>query len=176
VIGYLDLNIEEKSRRFVPTIHHVAAKKTIVELTARPSELHAEGSVMIDVTFEAIEVGVVVTAYISKVGTDVLWVDVGSHTRGRIKLFDISEDIDVLADLTKYFQVGEALECRVISKNSDQRILDLCVGTVVRPSVTDYESLSVGMIVVGRVSKVQPDRGIVVQLSLRVWSSLSYRL
>lgn len=168
VIGYHDA----KTHKYLPITHRVSAAKTVIELTMKPSEMAVEGKVISEATLslENLKEGHVVTAYVNKIDANGLWVNVSPNVRGRVEILQVSDNLDVVKNLDKHFLIGQAVQCVVISKDLDKHNLDLSIkGAVAGGSskgfITDFDSVKEGMVVIGRVIKVQLNLGVILQLS-----------
>lgn len=158
VIGLHDA----RNHRFLAISHRTSSNKTpIFELTAKPSAISADGFEAL--TLDKVTVGSNWLAFINNIADDCLWVNISPDVRGRIRLLDISDDVAQLRSLEKHFPVGSAIKASVVNVDAAHGKLDL---SAKRTSVQklDFDALSAGMVVPGRVTKVL-DRQVLVQLS-----------
>lgn len=152
---------DARNHRFLP-ITHRQSRVPVFELTAKTkTELKSESDVL---TLDQVKPESSWIAYINNVGDNCLWANLSPNVRGRIDLLDVSDDVSLLQDMAKNFPVGSALRVRVKNVDTAANRLDLTAtsGTSVAPS--DLKSLTVGMILAGKVTKVS-ERALTVQLS-----------
>ena len=159
VIGMHDA----RNHRFLPISHRSSSNKTpIFELTAKPSALAADSSLE-NLTLDKVVVGSGWLAFVNNIAEDCLWVNISPSIRGRIRLLDVSDDIAQLKNLEKYFPLGSALKVSAVHVDVSAGKLDLSAKKTFMQKL-DFDRLSKGMVVPGRVTKVQ-DRQVLVQLS-----------
>lgn len=152
---------DARNHRFLP-ITHRQSRVPVFELTAKTkTELKSESDIL---TLDQVKPESSWIAYINNVGDNCLWANLSPNVRGRIDLLDVSDDVSLLQDMAKNFPVGSALRVRIKNVDTTTNRLDLTAtsGTSVAPS--DLKSLTVGMILAGKVTKVS-ERALTVQLS-----------
>jgi rRNA biogenesis protein RRP5 len=158
VIGLHDA----RNHRFLAISHRTSSNKSpIFELTAKPSALKLE--VFAPLTLDKVTVGSNWLGFVNNVAVDCIWINISPDIRGRIRLLDLSDDVGQLRDLTKHFPVGSALKCHVVNVDSQHGKLDLSAKAHASHKL-DFDGLSKGMVVPGRVTKVL-DRSVLVQLN-----------
>lgn len=158
VIGLHDA----RNHRFLPISHRSSNKKTpIFELTAKPSALTA--GVVEALTLDKVVVGSKWLAFINNIASDCVWVNISPGVRGRIRLLDLSDDVEKLKHFETNFPVGSALKCTVVKVDLEHNKLDLSAKAASVHNI-DFDGLSKGMVLPGRITRVQ-DRQVVVQVS-----------
>ncbi|KAA8912855.1 hypothetical protein FN846DRAFT_931829 [Sphaerosporella brunnea] len=159
VIGLHDA----RNHRFLAISHRTSSNKTpIFELTAKPSAI-VPGALCETLTLDKVAIGSSWLAFVNNIADDCMWVNISPDIRGRIRLLDITDDVSQLKDVEKHFPIGSALRCTVVNADAEKGKLDLSAkGSSVQK--LDFDGLSKGMVVPGRVTKVL-DRQVLVQLS-----------
>ncbi|KAL8939535.1 MAG: hypothetical protein Q9211_002692 [Gyalolechia sp. 1 TL-2023] len=156
VLGVFD----SRNHRFLPITHR--GKAPVFELSAKPSDLD---SADLDIlTVDKIEVGSTHLVFVNNLGDDCVWVNLSPNVRGRIKTLELSDDLSVLKDLSKNFPVGSALKAKVINVDLVNNRLDLSARPAASTKPLTISDLSPGMVLPGRVTKVN-ERQIMVQLN-----------
>jgi len=109
-----------------------------LELTCRPALLTNRDACdyeSVDVKWNSLSKGRHVSAAVSTVRKNFLWVEVAHGIQGRINSLDASTDVNVVRDLNKHFQQGQVYEALVLSAVSSKKSLDLVLhGTVEGPA------------------------------------------
>ncbi|CAM6099604.1 unnamed protein product [Calypogeia fissa] len=164
-----------------------------LELSVRPSELAVEDYVGAEEpgsrpSFDTVEVGQLVTAYVQEISEEKAWLLVGPHLRGRLFVLDSSTDPSELSRFKDRFQVGHAVLCRISGKDIARGTLDLSLrdvpngtnsskstnGQVVEGKDNEPQmALKPEMILGGRVAKIFPEAG---GLSVQLGSNLFGRV
>jgi rRNA biogenesis protein RRP5 len=158
VIGLHDA----RNHRFLPISHRTSSNKTpIFELTAKPSAIAPDTSFE-TLTIDKVVIGSSWLAFVNNIAEDCMWVNISPDIRGRIRLLDISDDVSQLKNLEKHFPIGSALKCTVVNVDAEKGQLDLSAKG--SSQKLDFDGLSKGMVVPGRVTKIM-DRQVLVQLS-----------
>ena len=152
---------DARNHRFLP-ISHRSGKNSVFELSAKPSDQKDDSSKPL--TLGDVTVGSSWIAYVNNVASDCLWVNLSPNVRGRIRVLDVSEDVSMLKDLDSNFPVGSALKVHVTHVDASNNRLDLSARSAKTSEVLTFKSLSKGMIVPAKVTKVT-ERSIIVQLS-----------
>ncbi|KAJ2999616.1 rRNA biogenesis protein rrp5 [Globomyces sp. JEL0801] len=150
-----------RSHAFVPLTQANASNSIVVELSIRPSILNLPSA---DVsssifTFDTVKIGGKYVGIVHKVEDSLLWVHIAPSILCRIDIFYISKDLDVVRDLKSHFKEGQALDCTVISKNVDKKLIGI---SLLGDSAQELKS---GDIRVGRITKVDPRFGLTVLLA-----------
>lgn len=155
---------DARNHRFLAITHRKSnTKSPIFELSAKPSHLKGEGLDDCIKTLEDIVPGSTWLAFINNISSDAVWVNVSPDIRGRVRILDLSDNVSLLKTPEQSFPIGCALKCRVIKVDTDHNKLDLSArGASVHDLTLD--KLSIGMVVPGRVTKVN-DRHVIIQLS-----------
>jgi rRNA biogenesis protein RRP5 len=152
---------DPRNYRHLPITHHTSSKNIVYEMTARKNELKSEADIL---SLDKIAEGSSYIAYINNVTDRYVWVNISANVRGRIDFFDLTEDLEQLADVSKNFPIGSALKVRVKSVDVAAGRLDLtAVSTVTGKSLT-LEHLKVGYVLPARVTKLNA-ASVVVQIS-----------
>ncbi|KAL7272217.1 rRNA biogenesis protein rrp5 [Rhizina undulata] len=153
---------DARNHRFLPITHKTNYTKTpIFELTAKTSEVQKEGLDML--TLDKVTPGSTWVAYVNNHSDECIWVNITPDIRGRIRLLELSDDVSQLKNLEKGFPIGSAIKCHVLSVDASNNRLDLSARSASAKNFT-FESLTKGMVVPGRVTKIL-DRQVIVQLS-----------
>ena len=173
--GIMDAKVigmhDARNHRFLPISHRASSNKTpIFELTAKPSALAADGSPE-TLTLDKVTAGSEWLAFVNNILEDCLWVNISPAIRGRIRLLDISDDVALLKNPEKHFPPGSALKVSVVHVDASTGKLDLLAKRISVQKL-DFDRLSKGMVVPGRVTKVQ-DRQVLVHLSDAVMGVVS---
>ena len=159
---------DARNHRFLP-ITHRAGKNSVFELSAKPSDqISSEPSIL---TLDKVTVGSTWTAFINNIEDKHVWASLSPSVRGRIALLDLSDEVSLLNDLEKNFPVGSALRVQVTNVDVENNRLDLAALSRSTGAVK-WESLSKGMVLPGRITRVA-DRFITVHLSNDVVGSAS---
>ncbi|KAI8900511.1 hypothetical protein BC833DRAFT_523413 [Globomyces pollinis-pini] len=150
-----------RSHAFVPLTQANASNSIVVELSIRPSILNLpSGDVSSSIfTFDTVKVGGKYVGIVHKVEDSLLWVHIAPSILCRIDIFYISKDLDIVRDLKSHFKEGQALDCTVISKNVDKKLIGI---SLLGDSAQELKS---GDIRVGRITKVDPRFGLTVLLA-----------
>ena len=160
-----------RNHRFLPISHRISSNRTVIfELSAKPSAVNSDGCDPL--RLDRVLVGSTWLAFVNNISDDCIWLHVSTGIRGRMRLLDISADVVKLQNLPAHFPIGSALRCAVVGVDAANEKLDLSARRIEtgQPAFT-LDSLSRGMVVPGRVTKVL-DRQVLVQLSDTVVGSL----
>lgn len=152
---------DARNHRFLP-ITHRAGKTLVFELSAKPSdreEIAAE-----PITLHNVKVGSSWVAFVNNIGPDCVWVNLSPNVRGRIRHLDLSEDVSLLMDIESNFPIGSAIRVHATAVDMKNNRLDLSARSAQNPESLTFESLSKGMVLPGKVTRVN-ERQIMVQLS-----------
>ncbi|XP_034352866.1 protein RRP5 homolog [Arvicanthis niloticus] len=157
VIGGRDM----KTSKFLP-ISHPRFVLTILELSVRPSELKGGYSALNTHSVSPMEkirqyqVGQTVTCFFKKYNVMKKWleVDIEPDIRGRIPLLLTSLNFKVLKHPEKKFQIGQAIRATVVGPDVPRAFLCL--------SLIGPYKLEEGEVAMGRVLKVEPNKGLTV--------------
>lgn len=156
----------------------ISRKSTVssltVDLTTRKSDLSAaNGSLALSLEdsdacrhaqFEKLEQNDIVLGFIQTVMNDAVWIYLSPSLMGRAYILECSTSLSALQNIKEHFVAGQAVKCRVISKDQEKKSLDLSLLL----ADEDYGKIETGKLVVGRVSKVSPESGLLVQLPSRL--------
>ncbi|KAJ3286606.1 hypothetical protein HK104_008958, partial [Borealophlyctis nickersoniae] len=167
VIGFHDAH----SRRFLPFSHKNPISKTVVELTVRPSELalpnyELSPAATAPLTIETVEVGSKYLGFVQSSVEDAIWVLIGKNLLGRVSLFEMSDNVPSATNLSKTFPIGKAVTVRVLKKNPEKKALDLSLRDEL-----DFDTLKVGTVLGGRISKINPEQGVGLQLGSNIYAT-----
>ncbi|KAI4120878.1 MAG: hypothetical protein LQ338_006703 [Usnochroma carphineum] len=159
---------DSRNHRFLPITHR--GKAPVFELTAKPSNL---SSTDLDIlTVDKVQVDSVHLVFVNNVSDASVWVNLSPNVRGRIKALDLSDDVPALNDLMKSFPIGSALKAKVINVDIVNNRLDLSARSASSTRPLTFSGLLPGMILPGRVTKVN-ERQIIVQLSDKLSGSVN---
>ena len=160
VLGIHDV----RNHRFLP-LSHRTGRNPVLELTAKPTD--QTDVPLSPLTLDQVTIGVTHMAFINNIADDHVWVTVAPNVRGRVRLMDLSDDISLLGDVEKNFPTGSALQVRVTGVDAENGRLDLTAKMTESTNDLQWDTVSKGMILPGRVTKVT-DRQVVIQLSKNV--------
>ncbi|KAI4181472.1 MAG: hypothetical protein LQ346_006783 [Caloplaca aetnensis] len=159
---------DSRNHRFLPISHR--GKAPVIELTTRPKDLE---SVELEIlTVEKVQVNSVHVVFVSNVSEDSIWVNLSPNVRGRIRALDLSDDVSLLTDMAKNFPVGSALKAKVTNVDVANNRLDFTARLTSAAGPLTFDDLSVGMVLPGRVTKVN-ERQVMVQLNEKVSGSVN---
>ena len=153
---------DARDHRFLPLSHR--SKNTVLELTARPSDIAAES--VEPLSLERIKVGDVFPAFVNNVQGQFIWVNLSPAVRGSIAVKEASEDLLKLVNPHQGFPVGSALKVRVLAVDTANNRLNLSArwSDSNTSSPTAWEDLKPNMTLPGRVTKVN-ERQVMVKIS-----------
>lgn len=152
---------DARNHRFLP-LSHRGAGTMVFELSAKPSDQKETSKGPL--TMDKVKEGDSFTVFVNNVGDDCLWVNLSPNIRGRIQAFDASDDISLLAKLEENFPVGSALKVHVKNVDVASNRLDLSARSSKTSELLTLKTLSKGMVLPGKVTKVT-ERYIMVQLN-----------
>ena len=169
VIGFHDA----KTYKFLPFSHRNPVSQTVVELTARPSELQLDNCTLTSdfdqkrPTLDSIQSGVAYRGFVHSVEGNYVSVHVGPKLLGRVSCFHVSLDPDVASHMAQNFPVGLPVTCWLLSKDLEKHNLDLSLVAEIQAPIT-RDSLSIGQNLVGKITKV--DQGVTLQIANSVFA------
>ncbi|ANB11216.1 Rrp5p [Sugiyamaella lignohabitans] len=147
IIGYHDA----RNHTFL-AISHRSASHLVYELSAKKSDLNS--SSYKPLTLEDVKVGSSWLAFINNLTVDFAWVNLSPTVRGRIPLFDLTNNADELEDVEAHYPIGSAIECSVIEVDIKTSNLKLSVRAHNGTAVNDYSDVKVGQTLPTLVTKV----------------------
>jgi rRNA biogenesis protein RRP5 len=151
---------DARNFRFLP-ITGRTKKTPVYELTANTKRIKTEDDVL---SLDKLVPGTSHVAFINNVADRYVWVNVTANIRGRIDFFDLTDDLEKLANVEEEFPVGSALKVRVKAVDVAAGRLDLTASTAVAGRSLTLHDLKVGYIVPARVTK-RHEASIVVNIS-----------
>lgn len=152
---------DSRSYRFLP-LSHRSSKNVVFELSARPSMIADTSKAVLKM--EDLAVGDSYLAFVNNVAENSLMVNLSPAVRGRVRAADVSDDLNLAANLPRNFPVGSVLKTKIVAIDTEKNHLDLSAKTGIPSKVLSIENVSAGDIVAGRITKIT-DRAIIVQLS-----------
>lgn len=152
---------DARNHRFLP-ISHRTGKTLIFELSAKASDRTDKDHDVL--TLDKVKIGTSWIAFVNNVSDDCLWVNISPNIRGRISALDVSDDVSLLQNLVGNFPIGSAIRVRVIGVDVTTNRLDLTARSENSVECLDFQNLSQGIIVPGKVTRVN-DTQIMIQLS-----------
>ncbi|KAG5519000.1 hypothetical protein PMAC_002531 [Pneumocystis sp. 'macacae'] len=158
VIGYHD----SRDHRFLAITHRSSNIHKIFELTARSKDL--EGKTMPLLSLNDIDISSIQMAFVNNVFQDCIWVNISPNIRGKVNILDVSDNIDILQNISKYIHIGSAIQCKIIKINTEINQLNLSIRALNSNYISNYSSVIIGSILPGRVVKVV-ETGFIVQIS-----------
>ncbi|KAJ3056513.1 Protein RRP5 [Rhizophlyctis rosea] len=168
VIGFHDA----KSHAFLPFTHNNPVSKVVVELTVRPEEMALPQNELTKrgkevVRIEGLRVGDKHLGFVQSTTEDAVWIHLSTHALGRLSVFELPVDLMDVSDLESRFPSGLAVEVYVLRVNAEKKALDLTMKS--RPEKLELKTLEEGKVLVGRVTKVNAEQGLVVQLGPQIY-------
>lgn len=161
ILGVRIIGIHDaKNHKFLPITHQKG--NPVFELTARQEDLTNESKSRL--TLADMKIGETYLCFVNNVRNDHLWVNINTEIRGRINIMELTDDADEIANLADHYPVGRALQARVIQINASENRLDLSARPIEKARPQILEDLSVGQVVVGKVSKIL-EKLVIVQIS-----------
>jgi rRNA biogenesis protein RRP5 len=152
-----------QTRRFLPITHRESKiLSRTFELSAKPSD--QTDSPLEPLVLKKIEIGSSWTAFVDSIAEDCVHVSIAPKIRGKIRYLDLSDDLSLMTDVAKNFPIGSALKVHVLGLELAAHRLKLSARSASSKSQVSWDELSTGMVIPGRVTKVQ-ERQINVQLS-----------
>ncbi|KAK5015923.1 rRNA biogenesis protein rrp5, partial [Cryomyces antarcticus] len=152
---------DARNHRFLP-ITHRQGRVPVFELSAKTKiQLESEADVL---TLDKVSPGSTWIAYVNNIADSCLWVNISPNVRGRVELMDLSDDVSLLGNLEENFPVGSAIRVHVKKVDPSANRLDLSAIKTSSTGPLTLQSISKGMILPGRVTKVT-ERSVMVQLS-----------
>ncbi|KAL9111016.1 MAG: hypothetical protein Q9227_004449 [Pyrenula ochraceoflavens] len=152
---------DTRNHRFLPVTHR-STKNPVFEVSAKPSCVtQADLEIL---TLEKVAVGSAWIGFVNKVAEDCVWVNITPNIRGRVKIIDLTEDLSMLKDIAANFPIGSALRIHVRAVDLEKGHLDLSAKGLESSGTESYKDLSVGMVLPGRVTRVNEGK-VLVQLS-----------
>ncbi|QPG74827.1 hypothetical protein FOA43_002163 [Brettanomyces nanus] len=138
VVGYFDsLN---RTHNFVPNRD---MSDTTIKLSMKKNDV---------VSIEDLEEGQEVTAFVSRVSEDAIYVDICPQVKGKVSMADLNGEALELDDLDQSYPVGSALQLVVKSVDKESSLVKL---SAKEGSTNSFESIKVGTILPGKVFKVE---------------------
>lgn len=152
---------DSRSYRFLP-LSHRSSKNVVFELSARPSMVADSSKAVL--RMQDLNVGESHLAFVNNISENSLMVNLSPAVRGRIRSADVSDDLNLAANLRSNFPIGSVLKTKVLAVDVEKNHLDLSAKTGRSTKTLNIENVNAGDIVAGRVTKIT-DRAIIVQLS-----------
>ncbi|KAI0166315.1 nucleic acid-binding protein [Xylariaceae sp. FL1272] len=153
---------DARNHRYLPISHR--SSHSVFELSAKLTNVKEE--LPTGLTLSTLELGSTHIGFVNNVEQDShsLWVSLSPSVRGRINVFEISDDVSQLDNLSKHFPVGAALKVRVLAVNSTEGHLDLSARSSSTTAHLTWDTVKPDMVLPGRVTKVS-ERQLIIQLS-----------
>ena len=152
---------DARNHRFLPISHR--STHSLIELSAKPSDLKEEGSCD-PLSLDQITEGSEWVGFVNNIKASYIWVNLSPAIRGRIAASDASDDLAQLGNLSGNFPVGCAMKVRVKAVEADKNRLDLTARTSNESNAITWDNIKKGLVLPGKVTKVT-DRSVMVQLS-----------
>ncbi|KAF2733591.1 nucleic acid-binding protein [Polyplosphaeria fusca] len=151
---------DARNHRFLP-ITHRQGRVPIYELTAKKKKLESQSDVqsLAEITPDSSFI-----AFINNIAERYVWVNISANVRGRIDLFDLSDDLTLLANVEQHFPVGSALKVRVKTIDAGAGRLDLTATSALSAKSLSLEDLTAGLILPARITKIH-ESSVVVQIN-----------
>ncbi|KAH7361569.1 rRNA biogenesis protein RRP5 [Plectosphaerella cucumerina] len=158
---------DAKDHRFLAFSHR--SFNSVVEFTAKPSDLTVDE--LKPLSLGDIKANASYPAFINNVSRSYLWVNLSPVVRGRINAIDASDDINKISNLEDHFEVGSAIQVRVVAVDAATNRLDLTARSSTAPAIT-WDTLKPNQVLPGSVSKVN-ERQVVVKLTPTISGAIS---
>ncbi|RMZ71103.1 hypothetical protein GMOD_00005609 [Pyrenophora seminiperda CCB06] len=152
---------DARNHRFLPITSRTNQKTSVYEMTANTDKIKTEADVL---SLEKITTGASYTAFINNIADRYVWVNISANVRGRIDFFDLTEDLEKLANLEEHFPVGSALKVRVKAIDVAAGKLDLTAVSTVTGKTLGLQDIKVGYVLPARVTKLH-EASVVVQIN-----------
>ncbi|KAH8599837.1 hypothetical protein B0O99DRAFT_611188 [Bisporella sp. PMI_857] len=152
---------DARNHRFLP-ITHRSGRTLVFELSAKNSDQKQSDEEPL--TLSNVRAGSSWIAYVNNIDNHCAWVNLSPNVRGRIQILDLSDDVSLLKDVEANFPVGSAIRVRVTAVDELNNRLDLSARSMRAPEVMTLSSVSKGMVVPGKVTRVN-ERQVMIQLS-----------
>ncbi|KAF2646345.1 nucleic acid-binding protein [Massarina eburnea CBS 473.64] len=150
---------DARNYRFLP-ITHRQSKNQIFDLTMK-DDINTEADLL---NLDKIKEGDSFVAFINNVAKQHVWVNLSANVRGRVDLYDLTDDLSLIGDVEQNFPVGSALKVRVKAVDVATGRLDLTAATNPSAKNIALEDLKKGLVLPARVTKLH-DSHIVVQIN-----------
>jgi rRNA biogenesis protein RRP5 len=152
---------DARNHRFLPISHR--STHSLIELSAKPSDLKEEGSSE-PLSLNQITEGSEWVGFVNNIKANYIWVNLSPVIRGRLAASDASDDLAQLGNLSGNFPIGCAIKLRVKAVEADKNRLDLTARTSDESNAITWDNIKKGLVLPGKVTKVT-DRSVMVQLS-----------
>ncbi|KAG4306303.1 hypothetical protein PORY_000291 [Pneumocystis oryctolagi] len=165
IIGYHD----PRNHKFLAITHRSSNVHKMFELTAKSKDLKEEMVHLL--SLDDISINSTQMAFVNNIFQDCIWANISPNVKGRINILDISDNINVLQNISKHIHIGSAILCKVIRINSEINQLGLSIRALNPNYISDYNSVVIGSILPGRVMKIV-ETGFIVQISENVFGKI----
>ncbi|EFQ89360.1 hypothetical protein CFE70_003045 [Pyrenophora teres f. teres 0-1] len=152
---------DARNFRFLPITSRSNHKTPVYEMTANTDRIKTEADVL---SLDKITPGSSHTAFVNNIADRYVWVNISANVRGRIDFFDLTEELEKLANVEENFPVGSALRVRVKAVDVAAGKLDLTAVSTVTGKTLSLQDIKVGYILPARVTKIH-EASIVVQIN-----------
>ncbi|KAG6364959.1 hypothetical protein INS49_006564 [Diaporthe citri] len=152
---------DARNHRFLPISHR--STHSLIELSAKPSDLQEEGSCE-PLALDRITEGSEWVGFVNNIKANYIWVNLSPSVRGRMAASDASDDLAQLGNLSGNFPIGCAIKVRVKAVEASKNRLDLTARTSDDSNAITWDNIKKGLVLPGKVTKVT-DRSVLVQLS-----------
>ncbi|KAH7067581.1 hypothetical protein BKA63DRAFT_424223 [Paraphoma chrysanthemicola] len=152
---------DARNYRFLPITHRSSNKTPTYEMTAKKDEIKSEGDVL---SLDKVKEGSSYVAFVNNIADRYVWVNISANVRGRIDFFDLTDDLEQLADIEGNFPVGSALKVRVKAVDVAAGRLSLSAASTLTGRTLTLNDLKAGYILPACVTKLH-DASIVVHIS-----------
>ncbi|KAH9270947.1 hypothetical protein BASA83_006903 [Batrachochytrium salamandrivorans] len=159
-----------KTHSYLPISHNKSINQTVVELTVRPSELADESASLVAYSerrpkFETLAISSEHIGFIQRIDAEFLRVLINGGLLGNVANIDASDNIDAIENLDTHFTIGQAVKCFVTSKNDAKKLFNM---SLVAPTPLEIESIAVGQKVIGRITRIDPLKGVMIRISGKI--------
>jgi rRNA biogenesis protein RRP5 len=161
-----------KGYKYLPLTHRNPISQTTIELSVKPSRMalapNTMGSPILSI--EDVKVGSIILGAVSNVTDNAVWMYVGPQLLGRVVLSELSNDPKIVENFKKNFLEGQIYPCYILNKNTKKGLLDISLRDAVdgKKEVKTIDNVKVGDILMGKVIKVNENKGINIRINNRL--------
>jgi rRNA biogenesis protein RRP5 len=159
---------ERNAENALELTHQTTAKNVTVDLSVRPSCVQMPvGSIGSErFSWNNCKKGQQVNGWVHQVTADGLWVHISPSVRGRVFILDVSNDLNILRNLTGHFRPGQGVKLKILRVDPEKQDLDLSIKALFQEknAAATPQELKAGMVIPGRIARILLNRGLYLQL------------
>eukprot|EP01127_Copromyxa_protea_P015153 TRINITY_DN4315_c0_g1_i2.p1 TRINITY_DN4315_c0_g1~~TRINITY_DN4315_c0_g1_i2.p1 ORF type:complete len:1841 (+),score=598.44 TRINITY_DN4315_c0_g1_i2:315-5837(+) len=144
-------------------------KNIVVQVSVRPSILQSRTTKFKVHTWESLQKGQVVNAWIQEVTATTIWAYVGPKVRGQLFALDVSDNLNVLKSLRERYHKGDGLKCMVTEVDAKKHALSLSLKAFDKKACSSPSGIVAGRVLPGIVARVHLNHGMNIQLFQHVF-------